>query len=262
MLKMVCYFFLAGVLIAGVAPGALAQTGPPPIVRPGPPMPPALPLEVHNRSGTFDPRAGGITVAGQGVAVADADSAHITLQLLTRNNQAELDPATLKAVGDALIRAGADPKSVVLPVYLVGPARSNSAAVAATVQHPTVEMLIAGMQSLSKAFEAMPNVLVQRAEVNVGRDDCSSLRSSSRRAAFLQARAQALDIARQSGVQLGKILAVQSFTDNAGFPAGTNPNACGSYYQLGPGNYPQFTSPADFLKVRVNSNLTVTYAIK
>ena len=225
---------------------------------------PAKGVPQRGGGGVFDPRTGGITVVGQSVVTADAQRAQVTLNIGTRNNQPLLDAATLQPVAEALIAAHADPKSVILPIYLVGPGKTNFASVSASVSHPTAAMLIEGMQTLSKAFEAIPNLVVQQASVYVLIDNCVTIKSQARRAALEQAKAQALDIASQSGVHVGKILAVQSFGDGGGNgPGGLyNPNSCGSWYQIGYGNYPQFTSMADYLKVRLNSSVTVTYAIK
>ncbi|MDQ6929764.1 MAG: SIMPL domain-containing protein [Candidatus Eremiobacteraeota bacterium] len=250
---MLKYFGLASFLLTSLAltaPVALAQS---PISAPIRQMPPGPRGPADNH--------GGITVSGAGQATGAAEQARVTLQIISRNNQMTLDAQTLQPVVDALIRAGADPKSVIEPPYLSGPAKSAYATLTATVKNPTADQLQRGVLTLSQTFAGMPDIAVQQAGVNLTIDDCTALRSSARRAALAQAHAQALDIAKQSNVSLGNVIAVQSYGDGgAGNP--NSPSSCGSYYQLGPGTNAQFNSPDDYLRVRIFTNMTVTYAIR
>ena len=235
-----------------------------PTPHPGPMLPPLpgmpMPMPMGPR-GQADPHSGGISVNGIGQLSAAADVARVTLNLAARNNQLTLNKTTLQPVVDALVRAHVDPASIVEPIYLQGAASSNYATVGGTVNQPTVPMLQDALQTLTSAFAAMPDILVNQASVMVSISDCTALRSNARRAALQQAHAQALEIANASGVHLGKILAVQAYGDSGG-GAGQSINSCSSYYQIGPGNMPSFQSLADYLQVRVGSNVNVTYAIR
>lgn len=236
--------------LALTAPLAVAQI---PISTPIRHLPPGPRASADNH--------GGITVSGTGQATGAAQQARITLQIVSRNNQMTLNAQTLQPIVDALVRAGADPKSVVEPPYLTGPAKSAFATLTATVQNPTADQLQRGVLMLSQTFAGMPDIAVQGAAVNLTIDDCTALRSNARRAALAQAHVQATDIAQQGHVSLGGIIAVQSYGDGGG----GNPNvpaSCGSFYQLGPATNAQFTSPDDYLRVRVFMNMTVTYAIR
>ncbi|MFN2529507.1 MAG: SIMPL domain-containing protein [Candidatus Baltobacteraceae bacterium] len=225
-----------------------------------------MPISIRQMPNTpgvrSDPRGGGITVNGSGQADGAADLAHVTLNISSRNNALTLNKRTLQPVVDALLRAHVEPSSIVEPIYLQGAASTNYATVGGTVNHPTVAMLQDGMQTLTSAFAAMPDVLVNQAAVGVTMTECAALRTKARRAALVQARRQALEIASASNVQLGKILSVQAYGEGGGPMDLQFPNSCTSYYQIGPGNMPQFMSLADYLKVRVNSNVNVTYAIR
>lgn len=212
-----------------------------------------------------DPRAGGITVNGAGQAQAPADIARVTLNLSSRNNALTLNKTSLQLVVDALIRAHVEPESIVEPIYLEGRASTNYATVCGTVNHPTVQIIQDGMQTLTSAFAAMPDILVNQAGVSVTLNDCTLMRTKARRAALEQAHTQAQEIASASGVHLGKILTVQAYGDNGGgggmYPQ-VSPNSCTSFYQIGPGNMPPFMTLADYLQVRIHSNVNVTYAIR
>ena len=227
-----------------------------------PPLPPRIPPQGAPPARS-DQRPGGITVSGIGQAQAAADTARVTLNLSARNNTLTLNKTTLQPVVDALVRAGVDPNSIVEPFYLEASASTNYATISGSVDHPTVQMLQDGIQTLTSAFTALPNILVNQASVTVTVNECTVLRTKARRAALEQAHAQALEIANASTVHLGKIIAVQAFGDNGGqgIYSQTPANSCSSYYQLGPGNMP-FMLPADYLRVRIFSNVNVTYAIR
>lgn len=230
---------LTAVVLAQVA-------GPMPVIREGPMIPAP--------AGASD----GITVSGAGYASTRATDARVTLHVSARNNALTLNAQTLQPIVDALVRAGADHSSVALPPYLVGQAHTNSAAVTADVHHPTPAMLQQGMLTLADAFAAMPDVLLNSAQVRLSANDCAALQRTAESKAIANARSNAAFLAKQIGARAGDVLAIQV----SGMPAGAQ-GACTFMYSMGPFGSPfSQPSPDGMLTVKVYSSVTMRFAIR
>lgn len=117
----------------------LAQISPPPI---------AMPMPAAARVMGVSPSVSqndGITVNASAGVQAPAISAMLTLHLSAPNNMMTVNATTLQPLVDALVRAGVDRQSIVLPIYLQGPVRANNVQITGKVLHPTAAMLKAGI---------------------------------------------------------------------------------------------------------------------
>lgn len=233
---------LLGPLI--LAATILAQVGPPPM---GPPMPPMVPAQVP---------ADGISVNGTGYASAPATDAQVSLHVSARNNALTLNAQTLAPIVDALVRAGVDRSSIVLPPYLVGPAHTNNATITAAVHHPTLAMLQQGMASIAAAFAADPDVILNAADVRLSVDDCPALSRAAASNAITNARSNAALIAQQLRKHVGAVLAV----DARGVSTNVRPG-CYTFYSIGPYGAQQ-PSLADLLTVKTGASVTMRFAIQ
>ncbi len=218
------------------------------------PMPVRMPAVLSAQQGVSD----GITVTGTGYARAQASRAQVTLRISTRNNATSLSAQTLQPIVDALVRAGADRSSIIVPPYLLGQARTNNAAISATVLHPTLAMLQQGMLTIANAFASEPDLLLNSAEVVLSADGCAQLQRTAEAHAIANARSNAAFIAGTIGAHAGDVLAVEERS----IPIGSE-GACTMTYSVTPygGPYPPM-SPAEMLTVNVSSAVTMRIAIR
>ena len=106
----------------------------------------------------------------------------------------------------------------------------------------------------------MPNVVVQQLFVTMTVNDCRSITTQARRLALAQMRSQAADVALQSGVRLGRPVAIAVGPNTMGVAPNKSPNGCTSTYIMGGGN-PPFSNIPQMFQVRVFATITATYAI-
>ncbi len=232
-----------------LASGAAAQT------MPAMPVPPAVPMPSSPRSDPQPPD--GITVRGSGTADVQATTATLSLFVGSHNNNANVNASSLAPIVDALVRAGVPRNNITLPIYMSPATHATGATITATVQHPTVAMIQNGIASLASTSPLAPDLWVNNAQVRLTADDCSEATQQAQAAALRQARANAQSIARQIGKRIGAVLAVD--TQNAPY----NPEGqCSSGYSIGPYQNMQFTSPQDYLRVRVYASVTMRFAIR
>ena len=187
-----------------------------------------------------------------------ATSARITLNLASTDRSLTLDAQTVQPVVDALVKAGADPASVHLPLNFGAPGRSNVASITATVAHPTSEMMQSGIVTVGAAVASMKDVVLNGAMVFMTAARCQDALDGIRNQAIERARAKADSIAKDLGVHVGGVLNVVSNEQNS--PDGS----CSTQYAVnGFNNNPADPqSPQDFVTVPVFTNVTITYAIK
>lgn len=197
----------------------------------------------------------GITVSGSATERLPATTAVVHIQLGTRNNAATLDAPALAPLIDALVQAGADRSSIVLPLQFQAPGKFNTAQVTATVANPTVDALQRGVVSVGTVIANMPGVLLGGAQVELRRSDCAESESRARQTAIDRARAKALATAHQLGVHLGRVSAVRVNDQQ------TADGSCSSSYMLGP-YMQQLQNAADYVTINVFSSVTITYAIR
>ncbi|HEV3152315.1 MAG TPA: SIMPL domain-containing protein [Candidatus Baltobacteraceae bacterium] len=199
----------------------------------------------------------GITVRGTGNATVMADQATLTLRLFGRNNTAAITESTIAPIVDALVRAGVARSDITTPEYLTGSAQTANATISAVIHHPTVALIQSGAGALAAAFPPNGSIFVSNGDVRLSAADCSSTRAAAQAQAIRQARANAESIARGLNVRVGPVLAVDyqsnAFDQNGG---------CFFNYSIGPFPNAMFTTPDDYLRVRVSSFVTVRYAIK
>lgn len=200
----------------------------------------------------------GITVSASASSRIPATSARITLNLSSADRALSLDAQSLQPVIDALVKAGADPASVHLPPNFSAPGRSNLASLTATVANPTAAMMQSGIVSVGTSVASAKNLVLNGAMVMLIAQHCADALDHVRGQAIERAHAKAESIAKDLGVQVGSVLNVQSFEQS--WPDGS----CQSQYNIngyaGDPNQPQ--SPQDYVTVPVQSNITITYAIK
>ncbi|HEY8314947.1 MAG TPA: SIMPL domain-containing protein [Candidatus Baltobacteraceae bacterium] len=203
---------------------------------------------------------GGITVTATGSAQGPATDATFTLHVSQRGGALQLNAHTLAPIIDAMVAAGVDRNSIALPPYMTpGGTNTNFATIVGKVNTPTVAMLRDGFTRVGAAVATIPNVIVNDGGVQLGRADCSEIQSHAQTDALLEARKQAAGIAAALGVRVGKPLSVVTNAQPRPYPGG---DACASFYSFGASGGPNFTNLADYLQVRVYSNVTITYAIR
>jgi len=202
--------------------------------------------------------AHGITVSASASSRIPATSARITLNVSSADRSLSLDAASLQPVVDALVKAGADPSSVQLPPNFSAPGRSNLASITATVANPTAAMMQSGIVTVGTSVASAKNLVLNGAMVMLIAQHCAGALDNVRGQAIERAHDKAESIAKDLGVHVGSVLNVQSFEQ--GWPDGS----CQSQYNvngyMGSPDAPQ--SPQDYVTVPVQSNITITYAIK
>ncbi|MGB6987257.1 MAG: SIMPL domain-containing protein [Candidatus Aquilonibacter sp.] len=200
----------------------------------------------------------GITVTGSAGARIPATSARITLTISSADRSLSLDAQSLQPVVDALVKSGADPASVQLPPNFSAPGKSNIASITATVAHPTAAMMQSGIVTVGTSVASSKNLVLNGAMVMVIAQHCADALDNIRSQAIERARAKAESIAKDLGVHVGSVLNVQSFEQ--GSPDGS----CQSQYNvngfMGSPDQPQ--SSQEYVTVPIQSNITITYAIK
>ena len=224
-----------------------------------PPMGPRAPLTAS--SATAQTGNHGITVSASGNQTVSADDAQISLQLGSADNRLSLTKETLQPIADALVKAGADPSTVTLPINFSAPGASNYGMVTATVHKPTVAMLKSGVVTVGTSIASMNTIRLNGAQVVLRSQRCDDALARARSQAIDRARQKAMDVARQLGVKLGSVV---NFVTNDGGPSA---GGCMTQYYVGP-NGPQFNnslaapSDDDYITIPVTSFVTITYAIK
>ncbi len=202
----------------------------------------------------------GITVNGTSVLRVAASSARIMLDLSSIDNKSTLTQETLLPLVDALVKAGAAPSSVQVPLSLSAGGYSNVAAVSAVVQNPSVASMRAGIAIVGAVVGSMKDVRLNSARVELRDSNCTQSLAKARADAIDAARAKATLIAKQLGVSLGSVVNVNAF--DAANPDGS----CMSQYYVGPmgAQFPpgSTNNETDYVTVSVTSNVTITYGIK
>ena len=200
-------------------------------------------------------QSAGITVSGMATQRLPATSARVRLMLATRTN-ATLDSATLAPLVEALVQAGADRSSIVLPTQFQSPGKITSGQISATFANPTADMMQRGIASVGSTIATMSGVVLNNAQVELHRGDCADAATAARKAAIDQARAKAAATAEQLGMHLGRVTAVR-VND-----AASSDGSCASSYFIGSSMPQSLQSPQDYVTIGVFSSVTITYAIR
>jgi hypothetical protein len=199
----------------------------------------------------------GITVSGSGSVAAQATSAQLTLRVGSRNNTVQFSEQTLQPIVDALVSSGIDRRDIAIPIYVLGVPRTNAATIIATIRNPSVQLFQNGQQQLTAAFARNPDLmLVGPANVRLDVANCEAFARQAQSAAIRQGLSNAQDVARSLGVHIGSVQSAiaRSYSINTD-------GTCSSVYTVDGYNF-TFTSPADYLRVRILANVTLRYAIR
>jgi uncharacterized protein YggE len=236
-------------LVLVLAPlSALAQVAAPP---------PSGPMATPVRSSTGGSPSG-ISVNGSAQGRIPATSARVTLALSTADRSMTLNAQTLKPVVDALVGQGIDPSSITLPVNFAAPGGSSFANVSFVAAHPTSAMMQQGIVAIGTAISQMHNLVLNSANVALTAADCASTIADTRSRAVRNARSKAELVAKDLGVKVGPVQFISAFDQTA--PDGS----CSYDYMVGAGYQNPMTpqTPEDYVNVRVQINVSITYAIK
>ncbi|MBV8639181.1 MAG: SIMPL domain-containing protein [Candidatus Eremiobacteraeota bacterium] len=190
--------------------------------------------------------ARGITATESFSEKLPADEATITVGIMSPTANAPTQPQ-LQQIADSFTKAGfasANVSKQVMGVAGIGPSMSSVSVSAATAATSPAEFPF----SMSR--------------VQLRANDCADALDRARVAAIAKTRAKALTIAREIGVKLG---AIQALNDQERL---SPDNSCTSDFGIGPASSTFMmsstgqTSPDDYASVIVTSTVTITYAIK
>jgi hypothetical protein len=200
-----------------------------------------------------------IMVTGSAVSRVPASLARVTLGLNSNDRQPIYSAQTIQPVIDALIKAGADPASVRVPLSLTTSGNWSAASISATFSQPTAAIVQTGIKSAETVVASMRDTTLSGVWLTLTASNCGAVEDTARTQALSQARDRAQSIASGLNVHLGAVLTVHSLD-----PIPTD-GACSVQYTVGQysgGNFDGPLGPDDFASVPVHSNLMVTYAIK
>ena len=215
-------------------------------------MPVAAPAQV-----AVDGRA--ITVTGSAVNRVPASLARVTLALSSNDRQPIFNAQSVQPIIDALIKAGADPASVHVPLSLATSGNWSAASISAAFSQPTSAAVQTGIKSAETVVASMRDTTLSGVWLTLTASDCSTVEDTARAQAISQARDKAKSIASGLNVQLGAVLTVHALD-----PIPTD-GACSAQYTVGQysgGSYEGPLAPDDFASVPVHTNIVVTYSIK
>ncbi|NES97195.1 MAG: SIMPL domain-containing protein [Desertifilum sp. SIO1I2] len=213
----------------------------------------------------FNQRA--MTVIGQGLAAAPADTARLEFSLGLRlppelNRDVESDPSPeefLQPVISALTESGVSRNQIQIQAVQIENPR-----VQVTVTRPTRESLQALIERVNQSLRQSEALFLQSIGAEYGINNCQFLERQARRAALNDAQTRARNLAADLGVNQGEVLRVTEYP-LAGSPAS---GACGSKIGVstspfGPAsdNLPPY-NPAAPTEVQLRSQVSITYTIE
>ena len=196
----------------------------------------------------------GITVTGNASLGVPATSARLTINVRTLNGALTLNAKTMQPMVDALVKAGIDRSSIVLPAGFSAPGNLNYASISGTVEKPSVKQMQAGITTVGTVVASMPGISLTNASVQLWAVGCGAVLDRARNLAIDNAQGKARGIAQHLNALLGPVIAL-SANDVQVLPA----DRCTSSYGLPGYNMQQ---PSDYLTINVSSFVTVTYAIR
>ena len=204
----------------------------------------------------------GITVTGGASVEVPATSITVTLQLYSATRAPVLDKDKLQPIVDALIKAGADPSSIRLPIGFGVPGATSAASITATIAHPTLPMLQNGITAVGETITSMKDIVLGGIQVAIAAqpDRCQAAQNAVRQQAIEHAHTKAQAIAKDLGVHLGAAINASTADMNS------NGGSCSAQYtlntqvQMNNPTVPQTT--AGYLFVPVGITIFITYGIK
>ena len=197
----------------------------------------------------------GITVSGSATKSIPATRARVLITLFARTPV--INTKTVQPMVDALVKTGVPSDHIAIPPDLGSTASVQNTTIIVTVEHPTVELMQAGVAAVGAAVLGNTNgISVGNAQVTLEADGCGDTVDVTRAAAIKAARAKAEQTAKDLQVHVGEVLNVQA---NDQLSAS---GSCTTQYFVGSGNSPNLATPQDYVSVPVTVYATLTYAIK
>jgi hypothetical protein len=201
----------------------------------------------------------GITVNGSAESRVPATLARVTLGLASNDRQPIFDAQKIQPIIDALVKAGADPTSVHVPLDLSSSGAWTNASISAAFSQPTGTVVQDAIKSAEAIVASMKDVTLNAVWLALSAANCGPAENALRSQALSRARAKALSIASDLNVHLGTAVSVRSLDQVEA------DGTCSAQYAVGQYSGNGFQGPlaaSDFVSVPVRSNLLVTYAIK
>ena len=212
-----------------------------------------------DRSNAGATPARGLTTTESAQQKLPADAATLTVRIMSSRATAPTQ-AQLEQIADAFVKAGFAPTNVATrPAVNVTGANVSMSTVTATAERPSVELVKAAIEA-ARSSSNLSEFPFFASSIQLRANNCTDALNRARVAAIAKTRAKAMTIAREIGVRLG---AIEALNDNGQL----NPDgSCTTQFGIGPGsaefmsNRP--TEPSDYASVVVTSSVTITYGIK
>ena len=213
-------------------------------------------------------RTHGITVSGTSSVKVPATQATVTVMVMG-SPEPNGQPKTLQKVRDALTAAGIDAASISGAGALPMPVGSNVSTLSVNVKNPTLDT----MKHVASAIASVSAGDGQQmfSMIQLRANNCDAATTAARTAAISKARANAAAVAKEVGVQLGRLAGVTVNNDQNSLVAritGGTDTSCSSQYSLGSQSFfggmmgNADSEPDDYASVQVVSTVTITYEIK
>ncbi len=200
----------------------------------------------------------GITVTGTGSSRIPATTVRISVQLGSADRSNGLDKEKMQPIIDAMIKAGADPSRVRLPLTFNAGARTNMASITVTFAHPTAKTVQNGIASAAAALATEKDaVVLYNLQVFVIAQHCQHTLAIARQQAIGSARAKAEAIAKDLNVEIGPAINAESREMTS-----TDGSCLAQYFVSAQGDQSGPQTSQDYVTVPATANITITYAIK
>ena len=203
--------------------------------------------------------ARGLTATESATEKLPADAATVTVRIMSSSATAPTQ-AQLQQVADAFVKAGFAPTNVAKQTAVnVTGANVSMSTVTATAEHPSSDLLKQAVEAATSAAN-LSEFPFFASSIQLRANNCTDALNRARVEAIAKTRAKAMTIAREIGVQLG---AIQALNDNERL----NPDgSCTTQLGMGPGSAEFMqgrpTALSDYTSVIVTSTVTITYGIK
>ncbi|MGB6987258.1 MAG: SIMPL domain-containing protein [Candidatus Aquilonibacter sp.] len=200
----------------------------------------------------------GITVTGTGSSRTPATTVRISVQLGSADRSNGLDKQKLQPIVDALIKAGANPSRIRLPLTFNAGVGANIASINVTFPRPTAKTVQNGVASAAAALATVKDaVVLYNLQVFVIAQNCQHTLAIARQQAIASARAKAEAIAKDLNVQIGPAISAESHEMTS-----ADGSCFAQYFISAQGDQSGLQTPQDYVTVPATANITITYAIK
>jgi hypothetical protein len=197
----------------------------------------------------------GITVSGTAWGMAPARSVLLSMDVTARDHVTPIGEADVQPLIDALVQAGVPRDAVHVPAYERGGVKLRAIRVQAEIEHPDAAAVDRGIATMTKFLLTTPSLWVETANAAVYSGECTRVQQQAEDAIVRQARLNAAQLARDAGVTLGTVTAIDA--RNGAMMSGA---ACTTNYPI---RYPEaILRTPEYLHVRVYANATLRFAIR